>query len=92
MLRVDAPANLALGQAVMRKIATFELIDGEFFETYIWKYDFKEDVDYYMEAAGIESSLFMFTFGLPLYIFLLCIVLAVTIPLINYVKIKKFQQ
>lgn len=29
MLGVDAPGNLGLLQAVMRKISTFELIDGD---------------------------------------------------------------
>ena len=45
LLHVDSPANLQLMQAVLRKISTFELIDGEIFEDYIWNYDLEEDID-----------------------------------------------
>ena len=39
MLKANAPANLGITQAVLRKIATFEIIDGEWIEDNIWNYD-----------------------------------------------------
>ena len=36
MLQVDAPANLGMGQAVMRKVSTFELVDGDIIKEILW--------------------------------------------------------
>lgn len=55
-------------QAALRKISTFELIDGDIFKEKVWQYEKEEEIDHYLQAAGIDSALFMFTFGLPLYI------------------------
>jgi hypothetical protein len=51
----------------------------------VWKFELEEEVDYYLKAAGIDSVFFMFTFGLPLYIFVLCKILAfIFLPIINF--------
>jgi hypothetical protein len=36
ILEVDAPDNLGMGQAAMRKISSFEIIDGDWTKEYIW--------------------------------------------------------
>jgi hypothetical protein len=76
IFRIEAPPNLGLLQAVMRKISTFELIDDTYLKKYLWKiFDEEEGIDHFLLEAGIDSRLFMFTFGLPLYI------LAIAIPI-----------
>ena len=57
LLRVDAPANIGLLQAVMRTMATFEVVNGDWLQEHLWKYDEKEKVSYYLQAAGISSNL-----------------------------------
>ena len=47
LLRIDGPANLGMMQAVMRKISTFEMVDGDILKEIIWKFDEKENLDYY---------------------------------------------
>ena len=53
----------------MRKIATFELIDGVIVKENIWLFDEDEDLDFFLQICGIGSHIFMFTLVLPLYIF-----------------------
>jgi hypothetical protein len=60
MLWVETPGNITLLQAVMRKISTFELIDGDILKEHIWdagEYE-EEDLSLYLGAAGIDSFLF----------------------------------
>jgi hypothetical protein len=84
MFQVDAPANLGTTQAVIRKISTFEIIDGDIMKENIWGFDLEEEIDFYLRAAGVESEYFFNTFGLPLYIFVIAlIILAPLLPLIN---------
>jgi hypothetical protein len=85
-MQVNAPANLGLLQAVLRKMSTFELVDGDWLKEILWKFDEKEEVDFYILAAGIDSEYFMYTFGLPLYIFAACIILSLLLPVINYAR------
>ena len=47
LLKIDGPANLGMMQAVMRKISTFEMVDGDIIKEIIWKFDGKENLDYY---------------------------------------------
>ena len=53
-------------QAILRKISTFELVDGDWLKEYLWRFDLEEETDYYLQAAGIDSVYFQFTFGFPL--------------------------
>jgi hypothetical protein len=48
MLQVDAPANLGMMQAAMRKLATFEIIDGDTINDAFWQYEEEEEVDFYL--------------------------------------------
>lgn len=84
LLRVEGSANLLLLQAAMRKIATFELIDGDIVKEYIWFFDEEEDLDFFLEVCGIDSHVFMFTLGLPLYIFVTNLIILVSILLSTY--------
>jgi len=84
MLGVDAPGNLGLLQAVMRKISTFELIDGDILKENLWEFDLEEEEpSYYLLSAGLDSAFFQFTFGLPLYILAYTMALALVLPIIN---------
>ena len=58
MLRVDAPPSLGMFQAAMRKMATFEIVDGDMLAENLWNYFNKEELGRYMEGAGYDSSLF----------------------------------
>ena len=70
----------------IRKISTFELIDGDILKEKVWDFDLEEDIDYYLKAAGIESKFFMFTFGLPMYILGYSFGLAILLPIINCIR------
>lgn len=83
LLQVDAPANLGMLQAVLRKISTFELVDDDWLKENLWNFDLEEEIDYYLQAAGIDSVYFQFTLGFPLYVFFTCILCALILPLIN---------
>jgi hypothetical protein len=92
MLMIDAPANLSLIQAALRKISTFELIDGDLLKEGLWHYEDEEDLgddSYYFISAGLDSRFFMFTFGLPLYILIYSVFLAMALPVINYIRYTK---
>jgi hypothetical protein len=60
----------------MRKISTFEIIDGDIIKEHVWDAeDFEEeDLSLYLQASGYDSFMTMFTFGLPLYILALAYV------------------
>ena len=83
---MDSPANLDLMQAALRKISTFELIDGDILKEKVWDFDLEEEIDYYLKAAGIDSKFFMFTFGLPMYMLGYSFGLALIIPIINCIR------
>lgn len=92
MLMIDAPANLALVQAALRKISTFEIIDGDILKEQLWQYEDEEDLGddgYYFISAGLDSRFFMFTFGLPLYVLAYTVVMALALPAINYIRYTK---
>ena len=47
----------------MRKIATFELIDGDFIKELLWinertKNIEEKEINYYLQAAGLDSEMF----------------------------------
>ena len=75
-------------QAALRKISTFELIDGDILKEKVWDFDIEEQTDYYLEAAGVDSKFVMFTFGLPLYILGYSFGLALILPIINCIRNK----
>jgi len=79
LFQVDAPYNLGILQAALRKIATFELIDGDIVKGW-WAYEKDEEVDFYVQEAGYDSYVFMFTMGLPLYIFTINVILLALLP------------
>jgi len=83
MMDVIAPSNLELVQAAMRKIATFEVIDGDLIKEHIWGYEKEEKLEYYLLACGYDSHLILFTYGLPLYFITYNLILLVALPLIN---------
>lgn len=82
-MEVDASTNLVLTQAAMRKIATFEVIDGDLIKEHLWGYEKEEEVDYYLQASGYDSFLVLFTYGLPLYILAYNLLILPILPLIN---------
>jgi hypothetical protein len=83
MLQVDAPNNLGTAQAVIRKISTFEIIDGDIMKENVWGFDLEEEIDFYLQAAGIDSEYFFNTFGLPLYIYVIALIMAfILLPLV----------
>ena len=73
-------------QAVMRKIATFEIIDGDLIKEHVWQYEQEEDADYYIEASGYDSFLILFTYGLPLYFFAFNIFIHLPLALLNFLR------
>ena len=70
----------------MRKIATFELVDGDLLKEHLWKYDEEEEVDYYLLSSGYDSNHFQFTFGFPLYVYAYSIIIALILPITNYFR------
>ena len=88
MLHVDAPANLGILQAALRKIATFELIDGDWINDLYWQYEEEEDILFQLLQAGYDSNQFWASFGFPLYLFAYSVALLIILPPINFVKSK----
>ena len=73
-----------MGQAAMRKISSFEIIDGDWTKEYIWQFRKEEkEIDFFITAAGIDSYLYMFTFGLPIYLFTLAVFYALIAALFS---------
>ena len=75
----------------MRKISTFELIDGELIKQELWINDStrqieEKELDYYLQAAGLDSEMFQFTFGFPLYVLILSFFLFIVLPFINCIR------
>ena len=57
MLHVDAPANLGVMQAALKKMATFELVDDSVVKETLWEdYDVEEEVSFWMENSGYDSN------------------------------------
>jgi hypothetical protein len=50
---------------------------------HVWDFDLEEEIDLFFQAAGIDSEYFFNTFGLPLYIYAITIILAILLPFIN---------
>jgi hypothetical protein len=50
---------------------------------HVWDFNLEEKIDLYLQAAGIDSEYFFNTFGLPLYIYAITIILAILLPLIT---------
>jgi hypothetical protein len=64
-------------------MATFEAIDGSWLKEYVWHFNETseaEEIDFYRQASGLDSEYFMFTFGLPLYPFWICVVMGFILP------------
>jgi hypothetical protein len=40
----------------MRKMATFELVDGNILQEHVWDFDEEEEVELYLEASGYDSN------------------------------------
>jgi hypothetical protein len=80
---VDTPDNLGTTQAVIRKISTFEIIDGDITKEHIWGFDLEEEIDFYLRAAGVDSEYFFNTLGLPLYIVVTSLIMVLILLLIN---------
>ena len=40
----------------MRKLATFEIIDGDIINDAFWEYEEEEDVDFYLQNSGYDSN------------------------------------
>ena len=80
-----------MGQAVMRKISTFELIDGNLIKDLLWlneetKNIKEKEVGFFLLASGYDSEMFQFTFGLPFYVLTFTIILAAVILIINFIR------
>ena len=86
MFQVDAPDNLGTGQAVIRKISTFEIIDGDILKENVWGFDLEEEIDFYLQAAGVDSEYFFNTFGLLLYIFIIALIMVPILLIFNYCR------
>jgi hypothetical protein len=80
---VDSPDNIGTFQAVIRKISSFEIIDGDILKENIWDFDLEEEIDFYLRAAGVDSEYVFNTLGLPLYIFVIAMILAPLLLLVN---------
>jgi hypothetical protein len=72
----------------MRKIATFEIVDGNLIQEHLWGYDEEEEVDFFLESSGYDSNLFQFVLSLPLYIFGYSAVLLVALVPFNWLSNK----
>ena len=66
---IDAPSNIGLVQAALRKLVSFELIDTDILKENVYGWEEEEKMDFYVEAGGYDSYVFMFSFGEPLYFF-----------------------
>jgi hypothetical protein len=77
LMNVYAPSNLGVIQKVTMLILTFEIIPGEVYQNYIWKWTEEEDLESKLDAVGMDSRIFMLSMGVPFYIFALAIVLLV---------------
>jgi hypothetical protein len=64
-------------------MATFEVVDGQWFKDYLWKFKVEEEIDYYKESSGLDSKFYMFTFGLPLYLFWVSTALSIILPVFH---------
>jgi hypothetical protein len=53
----------------MRKISTFEVVDGDWLKEYLWRYEEEEDVSNPLLACGVDSNHMQFTLGFPLYVY-----------------------
>jgi hypothetical protein len=86
MLKVNAPGNLNIFQAAIRKVATYEIVDGDLLKENLWKYKLEEKVNYYLKLCGYSSNHFQFILGLPLYFFGLGPVVLLFLIVLNYFR------
>lgn len=59
-------------------ILTFEMVPQEVYQEYIWDWTEKEELEYDLEAVGVDSRIFMLSMGIPFYVFALllaCLIL-----------------
>jgi hypothetical protein len=73
LMNIFAPSNLGVIQKVTMLILTFEMVPGEVYQNYIWKWTEKEELDSKFDAVGLDSRIFMMSMGFPFYVF--CILL-----------------
>lgn len=69
MLRIDSPPDLAMMQAIIRKVANFEFETDDYIKENLWGFTDEEYVDTYTLQAGYDSKVLMFNMGLELYFF-----------------------
>ena len=66
MLKVNAPANLGIIQAVLRKIDTFDIIDGEWIKINIYCYLNRLFPEIKQQKPGYDYYSFIFAVQLIL--------------------------
>jgi hypothetical protein len=70
-------------------ILTFEMVPGELYQEYIWKWTEEEDLNSKQQAVGLDSRIFMLSMGFPFYVFLISIILfivALTMACVIYAQ------
>ena len=55
---------------ILIRLATFEVIDGDFIKEKVFGLEENEEVDPFFEMIGFDSKKFPFIVGLPLYTYL----------------------
>jgi hypothetical protein len=88
MLHVESPANLGILQAALRKMATFEMVDGDTVNDLLWEYEKEEEVMFELQNTGYDSNQFQASFGFPLYVLAYFIVLTIVLAPINCLRSK----
>lgn len=78
MFWLEAPENVGMMQAVVRKIANFEFELDDLLKEDLWQFKTEEVLVRFYEQAGYDSNVLMFTMGLELYFFLGTVVLIFT--------------
>jgi hypothetical protein len=68
-MNIFAPSNLGVIQKVTMLILTFEMVPGDVYQNYIWKWTENEELDSKFDAVGLDSRIFMMSMGFPFYVF-----------------------
>lgn len=88
-MSVMAPSNLGVIQKVIMLIVTFEIIPAHLYQEYIWDFTGDEYILPNLHAVGLDTNIFMTSFGLPYYLFVLaCVVLLISVSWKGLVKAK----
>jgi len=70
-------------------IVTFEIIPASLYEEYLWNFTGDEDIPNNLHAVGLDTHIFMTSFGLPFYLFIIaCVLLLITVSWKGFVKAK----